>query len=193
MEPMLKLKEVTYKNRWPIENNTFSLLLKQAKVELTEHFLLLQDVIDKLSSYVTYLLHHEHWTNNMVTLMLEHAFNKRMFILNIHDHRSFLGPVSRSLHTESFATLWNRKYPSMGYLIMYYCKYCSFFLSHRNIWISWWEHTQWFSYKKIFRNAYKGMFRILWYSLQNSINYKVMFRIPLWGESSYNIISFMLT
>jgi hypothetical protein len=56
--------------RWQIENITFCLLLKQAKVELTEHFLLLQDVIDKLSSYVTYLLHHENWTDNMVTLML---------------------------------------------------------------------------------------------------------------------------
>jgi hypothetical protein len=55
--------------RWPIENITFCLLLKQAKVELTEHFLLLQEVIDKLSSYVTYLLHHERWTDNMVTLM----------------------------------------------------------------------------------------------------------------------------
>jgi hypothetical protein len=52
----------------------------------------------------------------MVTLMLENAFNKRMFVLNIHDPRSFLGPVSRNLHAESFATLWNRKYPSMGYL-----------------------------------------------------------------------------
>jgi hypothetical protein len=49
--------------------------------------------------------------------MLENAFNKRMFILNIHDPRSFLGPVSRNLHAESFATLWNRKYPSMGYLL----------------------------------------------------------------------------
>jgi hypothetical protein len=103
--------------RWPIENITFCLLLKQAKVELTEHFLLLQDVIDKLSSYVTYLIYHERWTDNMVTLMLENAFNKRMFILNIHDPRSFLGPVSRNLHAESFATLWNRKYPSMGYLL----------------------------------------------------------------------------
>jgi hypothetical protein len=104
-------------DRWPIENITFCLLLKQAKVELTEHFLLLQEVIDKLSSYVTYLLHNERWTENMVTLMLENAFNNRMFILNIHDPRSFLGPVSRNLHAESFATLWNRKYPSMGYLL----------------------------------------------------------------------------
>jgi hypothetical protein len=103
--------------RWPIENITSCLLLKQAKVELTENFLLLQDVIDKLSSYVTYLLHHENWTDHMVTLMLENAFNKRMFIWNIHDPKSFLGPVSRSLHAESFATLWNRKYPSMGYLL----------------------------------------------------------------------------
>jgi hypothetical protein len=86
-------------------------------VELTEHFLLLQDVIDKLSSYVTYLLHHEQWTDHMVTLMLDKAFNTRMFALNIHDPRSFLGPVSRNLHAENYATHWNRKYPSMGYLL----------------------------------------------------------------------------
>jgi hypothetical protein len=86
-------------------------------VELTENFLLLQEVIDKLSSYVTYLLNHEQWTDHMVTLMLDNAFNTRMFVLNIHDPKSFLGPVSRNLHAESYATHWNRKYPSMGYLL----------------------------------------------------------------------------
>jgi len=103
--------------RWPIHNMTFCLLLKQAKVELTENFLQLQEVIEKLSSYVTYLLQHEQWTDHMVTIMLENAFNTRMFVINIHDPRSFLGPVSRNLHAESYATHWNRKYPSMGYLL----------------------------------------------------------------------------
>lgn len=102
---------------WPTENTTFCTLLKQAGVDANNHFLLLQPTVEKIHSYVSQLITTEYMTEETVEKMLINIFGTKTFSINIRDVRTLLCPVARALQEQTYAAMWNNKYPQYGYIL----------------------------------------------------------------------------
>jgi hypothetical protein len=95
----------------------FTTLLISANIDITERFVYVDTIIEKLYKYARKLMEQEYMSKDSVTRIFRNAFGQQFMKFDVNNKKSLLWPVTRNLVMENFATMWNIKYPMKNYLL----------------------------------------------------------------------------
>jgi hypothetical protein len=95
----------------------FTTLLISAGIDITERFVYVDTITEKLYKYARKLMEQEYMSKDSVTRIFRNAFGQQFMKFDVNNKKSLLWPVTRNLVMENFATMWNIKYPMKNYLL----------------------------------------------------------------------------